>query len=47
MGCGIGDIMSDMVAGQDTPEYVNAFSSDRYQDADYMARIQQFDSGEL
>lgn len=47
MGCGIGDIMSDMVAGYDTPAYVNAFSSDRYQDADYMAHIQQFDSGEL
>lgn len=47
MGCGIGDIMSDMIAGKDVPEYVKAFSADRYKDPDYMEQITKFDSGEL
>jgi len=47
MGCGIGDIVSDMIAGQDVPEYVKAFSADRYKDSDYIEQIKQYDGGEL
>jgi glycine/D-amino acid oxidase-like deaminating enzyme len=47
MGCGVGEIMSRMMAGQDVPNYVQHFSASRYNDPAYVKQIESMPSGEL
>lgn len=47
VGCGVGDIMSDMIAGHTVPDYVRQFSASRYNNPDYVKQIESMRSGEL
>lgn len=47
MGCGVGEIMSNMIADEKVPDYIQHFSASRYDDPAYVKQMESMPSGEL
>jgi glycine/D-amino acid oxidase-like deaminating enzyme len=46
--CGVGELLASHITGTDLPEYANEFQPSRYEDPEYMKRLETWtDSGQL